>query len=408
MQWGVKSVAILDQVWLSVLNFCISIAFIRFSTKEEYGVYILLFSSLMLIQGIQSALVLSPTTTLLPTVQSDKKNIVFITAVSYQLIFLLLFSFAGALLLAGYYYLTKAEFYYSILVAFSLAIAGICAREGARSLFYTNGEVLRAFYGDLIYGIGLLSIIGLLIFIDNVTATTMLCSIGIAALCPYAFKFRVIKELFLDSSVMRELWACGRWALVGVLVTWINLNAYPIVVGFFLSASAVAELNTSRLFFMPLALLITAWSNLFRPQISKLVKIRDFDVLEKLYRKTIIIGFLGSVVFTVGLMIIYPRLELLLGESYWGLQSIALMWALFFLVSFLRSVFMALLMTSADGYKELQKISWIALVVSMLGLGVFTSNGLYWVVGVLICVEFVQLVLIILMIKKKFYWKVYA
>lgn len=71
-----------------------------------------------------------------------------------------------------------------------------------------------------------------------------------------------------------------------------------------------------------------------------------------------------------------------------------MLWTLYFAVNLARSILMATLMTKPSGYRLLQKVSWVALAVSLSGLFWLSSLGAVWVVAVLIAVEFFQLGLI--------------
>jgi hypothetical protein len=92
-----------------------------------------------------------------------------------------------------------------------------------------------------------------------------------------------------------------------------------------------------------------------------------------------------------------------LGEQYRGLQPLVLMWLLYFAIGLVRNVYMATLMTDAQGYKILHHITWLALGLSIPGFVLLSHNGAHWVVGVLCVIELAQVVMVI--IKARQYWK---
>lgn len=394
MRIGSGFAAVLDQVWLSVLNLAISLAFIRLGTKEDYGVYLLLLTPLSLIQGIQNALILSPVATVLPNASPEDQATVVATVTAALVFFVVTAGVVGGLALAAFGSVTQGGFSAALCVSFAAAVAGVCSREGARTLFYVRGNAPAALSSDLVYGIVLLAIVGIVCSFNKLDAASVLAAMAVAALWQYIFKFNKLVSLQLNAEVVGKLWECGRWALVGVVVTWVNLSAYPLIVGMKLDTSAVADINVARLFLMPVALGITAWSNLYRPKLTFWMTSGKAADMRQLSVRSVWFGWIVLLVVAVALAALYPILEPLLGTSYRGLLPLVLLWTLYFAVNLARSILMATLMTKPSGYRLLQKVSWVALAVSLSGLFWLSSLGAVWVVAVLIAVEFFQLGLI--------------
>ncbi|BDT73265.1 hypothetical protein os4_28130 [Comamonadaceae bacterium OS-4] len=392
MKAGIASA--IDQALLSALNLAISFAFIRFAAKDEYGIYLLLMTPLYLALGVQNALVLSPIATVFPSAPEKDKDTVYATAVGAQFLFVSASAVIGSIGLAAYWYFVHGEVNAVLIVGFGLAIAGLCTREGARTLFYTRNNAVGALKSDFIYALGLTIAIGVLCYFQILKSDNALLATGIAALWPYINRYSKLSLFLLDKEVLLKFWACGRWALIGVLVTWINLNAYPLIVGISLSTEAVADINVARLFLMPVGLCVTAWANLYRPQISGWASQNQMKKIKQITLKSLLWGLLLLGIFTLAVAEAYPYIQILLGSNYHGLLPLVVLWSVFFGVSLVRNMLMATLMTEPNGYRELQSVSWFALIVSMSGLWIFSSKGAGWVIGVLIAVEAVQLILI--------------
>lgn len=394
IRWKDGLATMFDQAWLSFLNLAIAVAFIRLAPKEDYGIYLLLQTPLLLIQGLQNALLLSPLATVLPAAPEERKAAVRDTAIGGQVVFLAIAAVLGAVLLTIWLGVEGHGLEIWLPAAFALAIAGASAREGARALFYSGGQALHALRSDLVYGAGLLLALAALALGDAFATRNVLLAIGIAALWPYALRLGRASRLALDRAVLAQFWACGRWALIGVLVTWINLNAYTLVVGAVLGLAAVADVNAARLFMMPVALAVTAWSNLARPRISAWMAQQKLTDIRRFSLQSMLVTLTTLAVFTGVIALLYPLVEPWLGVAYHGLLPLVLMWALFFAVAFPRNILMATLMTRPEGYRQLQRVSVFALAISLGGLFLLTSYGTLWVVGVLILVEVAQLALI--------------
>lgn len=395
--------AVVDQAWLSILNFSIALSFIWGARKEEYAYYLLLVAPLMLVQGIQNAIVNSPLATFLPSADDSAKPSLWRTAVSLHVYLAITGAVLGG---AGLYlYSVWTDFNLELLLAagFSLAVVGTMAREAQRSFAYVDGRGINALTGDLAYGVVLLVGIGAAIVGEKLTAGVVLMLIGIAGILPVVPKLFAFDRLVLHSRSIRQFWSCSRWALPSVAVTWLNLSAYPFFAERTLGLSAVADIGASRLFLMPIGLAMTAWSNWYRPRISAWRASGDIDRIKRLTVGSLVVGWLALTLVAIFFIVGYPLIEPLFGTQYIGLQSLVLMWVMFFALSVGRNVLMATLMTDANGYRVLHHITWFSLALALPGLLLFSGYGAVWVVGVLCIVELAQLVLVWL--KARSYWK---
>ncbi|KAB2322423.1 hypothetical protein F8A86_04090 [Betaproteobacteria bacterium SCN1] len=395
--------AVADQAWLSLLNFAISLAFIWGASKSEYGYYLLLVAPLMLAQSIQNAIVNSPLATFLPAADRLARPALKRTAVSLHVYLAFAGAALGGLGLFAYAYWTDLKIEAVLLTGFSLAVVGTIAREAQRSFAYVQGQGMRALAGDLVYGIALLAGIAWAILGDRLTAGIVLLMTGLAGMLPLLTKWPAFQGLRIHAESMRQFWSCGRWALPSVVVTWVNLSAYPYFAERALGLAAVADIGASRLFLMPVGLAMTAWSNWYRPRISAWRAAGDVNAIKRLTYVSLLIGWGGLTLVAIFIGLAYAQIEPLLGAQYTGLRPLVLMWLLFFALGLARNVYMATLMTDAHGYRILHHITWLALALSIPGFVLLSANGAVWVVGVLCAVELIQLLLI--RIKAKEYWR---
>ncbi len=395
--------AVVDQAWLSLLNFAISIAFIWGATKTEYGYYILLLAPLLLIQSLQNAIVNSPLATFLPSAADAEKTRTKATAASLHIYLGLVCGVLGFMGLWVYGLITRTHIDILLLSGFTLAIAGTIAREAQRSFAYVQGQGLRALAGDLLYGLVLLTGIAMALAGSDLSAGIVLLITGVAGLAPLITKMAKFEGLQTHAGPLREFWSCSRWALPSVIVTWLNLSSYPFFAGKALGLSAVADIGAARLFLMPIGLMMTAWSNWYRPKISGWRAAGNIRAITSVTNRSLQVGLAGMIMLAAVFMFAYPWIETFLGDQYQGLQTLVLMWLLFFSISMVISIYTATLMTDAAGYKVLHHITWLALALSLPGFILLSHNGALWVVGVLCAVELLQAVLVIS--KARQYWK---
>ena len=395
--------AVVDQMWLSLLSFAISLAFIWGGSKTEYGFYILLMAPLLLVQSIQNAVVNSPLATFLAAATEADKPKIRSTAASLHIYLALLCGLLGGVGLLIYANVSELQLNALLLAGFALAIVGTIARESQRSFAYVQGQGVRALAGDLVYGVVLLAGIALAVLNQQLTAGFVLLFTGIAGLVPLLPKTVRFRGLQTHAEPIRQFWSCGRWALPSVVVTWISLSSYPYFAEHALGLAAVAEIAAARLFLMPVGLLIPAWGNWYRPQISQLFSTGDVEGIKRITHVSLLVGLISMSLLAVVLMAAFPFFEQFLGTDYHGLKPIILMWLLFFSLTMMRSFYLATLLVDDQGYKAFHHTSWSALGVSLPAFIFLSEKGVMWVVGVLCIVELIQMLVVSHMARQ--YWR---
>lgn len=385
--WPDMIPAIADQILLSLINFLTAISLVRESTKQEYALFILIQSGILMAQGIQNALLLSPQATIYPTRAQAERKIIKETAAAGQIRIALVVALVGAVII---FIRQVADHEHGLLLlpmAFAAAALGAMSREGVRAYRYVQGDSKQALLGDLQYAALLVPSITILWLIGKISVATVLLSMGIAGSMPLLLSRQKRRWPKFDIVTWLVFWKLGRWSLPSVIATWINLNAYAYIVMAALGAAAVADISASRLFLVPIALSLTAWSNTMRPRISKMMANKDVQGVRKLTYRYAIAGELALIFYIAVVVIFYGELERVLGVKYHGLLPPVCMWAVFFAFNIQRSVFMATLMASASGYRTLHHMSWSILVIVIPGLLFFSDRGIVWVIAILCVAE---------------------
>lgn len=394
--------AVADQAWLSLISFAIAFAFILGAEKVEYGHYILLTTPLLLVQSIQNALVNSPLATILPAADPAAHLRLKHTAISIHVFLGGAAALIGAIGLFVYGQIFGLDTDSLLIGGFSLAIMGTISREAQRSFAYASRDGARALFADIVYGVLLLAALVAAIAGEILTSAVVLAATGCAGLAPLFIRMGAFLGFRIDSGSAQQFWSCGRWALPSVLATWIALNSYPYFASTHLGVAAVAEIGAARLLLMPIGLVTTAWGNWYRPRISRWFAEGDIRSIKRVTKTSLGIGTLAMLFIAFFLFVAYPMAEPLLGPQYQGLQSLVLIWLIYFALALARNIFMATLMVDVNGYRILHHVTWVALALAMPCFIFFSANGAEWVVGVLCVIEFLQLVVVAS--KARGYW----
>lgn len=381
-----------DQALLSLANLTISLAFIRFGTKTEYGLYVLLLTPIYLAQGLQNALFLSPYVTRVAGGHSTNRQVSVSFLVWGQGAFLAVVALLSGVGLYFYFALSGQGSGFTMVFAVSFGIVGALLREAVRSFQYSSGNVAGALRGNFLYSFVLFAFLAWCFVDKQISLIGAFAAMGLGGVMALLIRGFSVTPVVNFLEEMKHFWMLGRWAVVGVVLTWVNSNFYPFVLAREYGLDVVGEVNAARLFWMPLVLVLPAWSNLFRPILSKLFAEKNIADIKNLLRRSTLIGGLGLILFGLAVSLLYPYIGWLLGNSYEGIGPLIGVWCFYYLFFFMRTVSQAVLMIDQAGYRQLSKISTVMFIFlwPLLFVGaIFGPLGVVLALGVLECLQWI-------------------
>lgn len=334
-RWGSLASTVIDEALLSAFSLAQALALVHQASKAEYGLFALVSALLLLLRGVQNALVL----TLLSTQgarRSGAGRASFVRALA-RLQGVLGWLLAGALVLGVGLY-TGAP---ALAASSGIALAGGWMREYRRAYALLEGRNRAALAGDALFvalaGAGLLA----LAVLGPLGAGDVLAVTGLAAGAAAWVGFPRLPAAVESerAQVTIESLRQGRWTLPGMAVTWLQNSGYLYLVGLALDAAAVADLAAARLFIVPLLLIGVAWGRVFLPRAGALLgEGRDQAVLSGCIRSGAVIAGL-AVVYVLALLAAFALgLGSLLPATYAGALPLVVLWCLFAAVNLLRSI----------------------------------------------------------------------
>jgi len=354
-----------DQATISLLNVGVAALLIHFGDKTDYAVFALLFSSILLIQGIQRSLVTVPYTTLVN--QSDLREIHKEKAAKLSVLISFFMSVLATFVFIATCWVGDILFSYTTMLSFNIAVFGVLVRESVRAINYADKSPRTAFKGSFLFA----SVTAILLFsyslgysIDSAAVLFSFGFSGALASLPSLIKWSGSFSNFFDDcfSYFRELFVAGRYALQGAVLSWINNNSYNYIITIFFGTLAVADIAASRLFWMPIGLLIAGWGSLFRPYASSWFVKQDFHHTKRLIFLSSIAAVFILLVYGYFIGLIFSGLKRLGYLNDYGVINDYLpLWGFVFLMSFERSILSAALAVSSEGYKALSRVSIIGL-----------------------------------------------
>ena len=269
------SSAVIDQAMLSASNFLVGLVLIRHTSDEDYGHYVLGFTTLLLLTGVQSAYIGGPMSVLAPRQTPERRRQMLATLYhqSGRWIVRLALAIAVGCGLAGLVGLLT-PLYAGMGAIYCATAATALDREYLRTglMIYERPQaVLRA---DFAYVVFLLAGAGTAAFLFSPAAPWVFAASAVAALAGAVLARRALAgdpglqgpEL---PGLWRELAPLGGWAVAGSMIHWSFSQGYNYVVAGTLDLAAVAALGAARLLMMPANLMVSGIKQLLLPMAAR-------------------------------------------------------------------------------------------------------------------------------------------
>lgn len=380
------AVALVDQGILSAVSFCIGLLLIATVTKEQYGIYVMATTAVLVLVGFQNALITTQMTVLTPG-KPAKEQSPFCAALGLgsNLIFGPLAVMAAMFGLLTITFSSSENIVAIIVLAIALIIVPILGREFSRSYYFLNLRPGRVLYIDVLYiGVLLIGVALCYMLKPAYLFVGALGSTGMAAACAWKVSNKETRltehqSLQAAKSALAETWKQGRWAAGGVAVTSIQSQSYVYILAVFGGGAYVAEAAAARLLLMPVSLLSAAVATVLTPRWA--IELSESGVERVTYsaRKILVLLvfamliYLGCLLATADTIIGY-----FMTDEYRDIKPLISLWGLVFLIQIIRSN-MSIQLKVMHCFRSLTLANCVsALIVVVLGVffvSRFGSNG---------------------------------
>lgn len=380
----------LSQGVLSLLNLFISILILREQGVEQFGVYSLVFFLGLTCISFQNAVVNSPLSTELNRVR---------------------FTSFGRLL--GYYNVTNLVYCLVIVLVSTLASWILNVSLPVLTL-YLLALLMREFWKGVLFCLNdavIVMLMDMLFAILTVTALVLLSpasvdnALMIISLTMWSFSLvlwlrPVLRRVSTIGTswrfFIRHIWGKARWTLVGVLTTELHSRSYLFMTGSFFGTGAVGTLQSARIPFGPLSLMITAWSRFSRPLLSRW-KLEQQEKRRLLYLFSSLAFFaVMNIVFLALLWLLWDyAVEYVFSEVSSDIFDIVILWFVLTLFLHLRTS-TSVYHQSNNDFRFVSMTGIQGLVLTLVASAVFVAVGEYrWMPLALVAGEIWMLALLL-------------
>lgn len=333
--------AIFSQGLVSLANFMVGFAVAKFAIKSEYGIYVILFSTIGIIGTYQNALINTPLTVLAPKKGPDEK-VLFLSGLAFGQGFIFLPVFILTIIATvGYIFIHQEITVFVYVVVLLLASSAFLYREFIRTVNYSMLRINIIFRMDLFFVLLVGVLFGIIIISTKMNSIYAISILGIAGLVSATFGYLYSNDKYhiqrnSIKGALNESWQYSRWATLGVTSDIFKNRGYVYITTAILGLEKVADLSAAALFFTPLRLLVNSTGKIILAKGAELFNIKGI----KQFNKFVFIGsfslmFLG--LFYIFFILIFRDYILsFLGEKYMNIGSFVLLWGIYFFIFSMR------------------------------------------------------------------------
>lgn len=360
--------AVFAQGILSLVSFYVSFMMARFGTKEQYGVFVILFSVLGIVNNYQGALITSPLVVLAPHRVPQERKLLIAGLGSLQWFLFGMAAVVGVIGAAIYSFLHRQPAVVEYAIVLSIATFALLLREFLRSINYSKGRMDLLVRADLLFAVVVGAILLFLALSDRIGSASSMAAIavGYMAASLYALCYENPYGKFTWSSArakLQETWRLSRWAAVGVTSNMIGGQGYIYLTSALMGVQQLAELSAARLLTGPVNLFVAGTNKIIVSQGAEILASKGTRKLKEyvlLFEGALVLMWL---VYFFCLWVFYHHVAWILGPKYQHIGVFVFYWSLLCFVGLLRSPISNALLVFAD-FKAVAKYDMIGAAVT--------------------------------------------
>ena len=295
--------SVLDQGVVSGCNFLLGLLLARLLGLNDFGVFTLCWSLLLLTAGIQNALVIYPMLTLGPKFSGRAAREYYIATFYHQVAFAI--GSVSIIILGEKFvsYFINVNRYSDLVVPLCWAIFAFQLQEFLRKLQYAHGTPSRAFCGDVLSYGGKLVVIFYLGFSEQLNIRSSLWVMGVTSFLGFfAFsgdiKFSLLKNKKVKTFFLRN-WRFSIWLLPASLAQWVSGHVFFFYSGGLLSTSVVGAIKSAQNLMGITHIFFQALEGYLPPRASRLLVRSGRCHARALVKKVGLYGLVGVLGFSL-------------------------------------------------------------------------------------------------------------
>lgn len=380
---GQTLAGILDQGVVGVGNLAMGLIVLHGATKEQYGLYSLCYTTVLLLIGFVGSVFAAQMTAAYHDVAEAERGGFVGAMLRAQLavtVPLGLAAAAGLALLPAT--VTDAETRHLLAIT-ALACPGAMACDFLRSHRFLLRRAWDAFAVDTAL-IGTWIAVTLLLMAEGLPGNlAALGGYGLAGLAVACLGLPLLGRGAAGAAkrqsargAMRSGWHHGRWALGGAAVTALQNQAHVYLLAWLGTAAAVADLNAARMLLMPMGLLVLGVNKTLLPTLVRQHAQEGAGPMRRTANRTLM-AVLATITAYVAVLLLGENtiIRWILGPKYTGIALLVTLWGAVLLLQAVDANW-SVVLQAAKRFRELTLINlWTVAPVLAVAVPMILAYG---------------------------------
>jgi O-antigen/teichoic acid export membrane protein len=323
-----------DQAAASITNFLTGVIIARASSKEEFGLYMLGFTLILLVTDLQTSLIATPYMVYSPRLKGDAAASYAGSALIHQVVFSLCIMVALTVAAFASRFGFGPHGLAPVLWALAAVVAFIMLREFTRRIYFARLKLRSVLALDTCVGIAQLAGLLVLAHFRLLSAATAYWLIGIACALGVAYWLFLDRRFYhvrLNQALkdFKRNWSFGKWVFASGLLATASTNLYPWLIAFFHGTAAAGIFAACLGVVSASNPILLGIQNLLGPKIAHAYAAQGPHALRRLVLKMTAVLALPMCLLTGALIVWGDRLiGLLYGHRYAGNGTVVAVLAL--------------------------------------------------------------------------------
>ena len=365
------AVAMLDQTLLSVFNFLLQMALIRFWSPDQYGVFALFANAFLTLSNLQNGLFTTQYGVLVPQARThEERQSLRTTIFSWNALFCVVAALAASAILR---WVVPDQRTIAMFAAGTLYFAATLLREYTRVVMISEGRVATALWTDLAglaVALALIAVSFRLFPPPDVWHILLSLAIGAAtSIAIESFANRSLYALSFSAEVRRRYVEIFRdhvsWILLGIMTTELQLRAVFFLLGAWYGLATVGVVQAGLMLFRPIGVLWLAWSRVIRPVFARAYASGDSATAARISHLSAAAFLLATLALLAAIWLAWPFIDhYVFAHRYPGVGQAVAFWGLVMIISFVKGTY-SVQMQGQARFRELSHISLIAAALTV-------------------------------------------
>ncbi|HLF70730.1 MAG TPA: hypothetical protein VI759_01055 [Dehalococcoidia bacterium] len=227
-----------DNALISATSFATTLVLARSLSTEQFGAFVIAYTALAFVNGLQSVLVLLPHNVLAAALEGEEYEAYTASLASTQVALAALLAMV-ALAVGGVASIAGAGFA-PLAVALAAAVFAWQLQDFVRRVQYTRGRTGEAFSYDLIsYGLQVVALIALW-RLGELTAVRGLYIIAATSSASFGYAYLRMRLRFAmpARAMLRRNWSFSGWLMAENVASWLSMQLLPLIAAAIIGVSA--------------------------------------------------------------------------------------------------------------------------------------------------------------------------